>query len=264
MSLFVAFILSAVLIGAGAMLAPVFSTAQPRVGLASTLALALVVSGGILWTGFVGWDTLVIDYLLFGLVSLVVLGGTMVQAGQTATDNEPVESNMKWMSRNDFLFLLILAPVCSISLFFPPQFLENDLMITTGQTLPEIESIFPHLNQPGATGFYILSAYLSQQLKQDMAIVYPAVISVLMMLLVLSAYDAGAELRDTVTGRLFATGALILLMTGYFLVPGFASGLMNLLFSLACLIFALRTIQYRQPRDIVAMVFLFLTIVTMI
>ena len=100
------------------MLAPVFATAQPRVGLASTVALAFVMSGGILWTRFIGWDTLVIDYLLFGLVSLVVLGGTMVQAHQKATGDDTIETDSEWMSRNDFLisadacYRLPDAPIC--------------------------------------------------------------------------------------------------------------------------------------------------------
>ena len=47
MSLFIAFILAAVLLGAGAMLSPAWRTAQPRVGLAATLCLALIVGGAV-------------------------------------------------------------------------------------------------------------------------------------------------------------------------------------------------------------------------
>ena len=89
MSLFVVFILGAVLLGAGAMLSPAWRTAQPRVALSATLCLALVVGGAVFYAEAFGWDTLVVDYLLFALLSGVVLGGTLstAQPGQKRAVN---------------------------------------------------------------------------------------------------------------------------------------------------------------------------------
>ena len=80
MSLFVVFIFAAVLLGAGAMLSPAWRTAQPRIALSAALCLALVVGGAVFYTEAFGWDTLVVDYLLFALLSGVVLGGTLSTA----------------------------------------------------------------------------------------------------------------------------------------------------------------------------------------
>ena len=41
--------------------------------LAATLCLALVVGGAIFYAEIIAWDTLVVDYLLFALLSGVVL-----------------------------------------------------------------------------------------------------------------------------------------------------------------------------------------------
>ena len=81
MSLFVVFILAAVLLGAGAMLSPAWRTAQPRVALSASLCLALVVGGAVFYTEAFGWDTLVVDYMLFALLSGVVLGDALHGAG---------------------------------------------------------------------------------------------------------------------------------------------------------------------------------------
>ena len=80
MSLFIVFILLAVLLGAGVMLAPAWRTAQPRIGLAATLCLALVTGGAVFYAEIFGWNTLGVDYLLFALLSGVVLGGTLSTA----------------------------------------------------------------------------------------------------------------------------------------------------------------------------------------
>lgn len=260
MSLFVLFVLGAVIIGVGTMLAPALPTEQPRVGLTSTLALAIVVSGGILWTRFIGWDTLLIDYLLFGIVSLVILGGTMVQAHQKATgelDSSDSEPEIEWMSRNDFLLFVIIGVICLIPLFLPEQASIFTVTISYGQRLSEIENAYPQIQNFGATGFHILSNYLSQQLQQDSLLVYPAVGSVLAFLCVLTAYDFGAELKNIPLGRILALGMLIFLSIAYFVFPDFYNRLIGLLFIIALLIFAFRTVKYRQWQDILGAIFLF-------
>ncbi len=259
MSIFVLFVFAAVIIGAGTMLAPALPTQQPRVGLASTIALAFVLTGGILWTRFLGWDTLVIDYLLFGIVSLVVLGGTMVQAHQKATgalDETESEPDIDWMSRNDFILFLVIGLICLIPLFFPGQLAINSPAIAYGQRLSEIETTYPQIQTFGATGFYVLTNYLSQQLQQNSALVYPAVGSVLAFLCILTTYDFGAELKNTALGRILAILMLIALSVTYVTVADFYSLLIGVLFILALLIFALRTVKHRHWQDIVGMILL--------
>lgn len=260
MSLFVLFVLGAVIIGVGTMLAPALPTEQPRVGLTSTLALAIVVSGGILWTRFIGWDTLLIDYLLFGIVSLVILGGTMVQAHQKATgelDSSDSDPEIEWMSRNDFLLFVIIGLICLIPLFLPEQASIDTVTISYGQRLSEIENAYPQIQKFGATGFHILSSYLSQQLQQDSAIVYLAVGSVLAFLFILTAYDFGAELKNTQLGRIVALAMLIALSIANVIFVDFYSLLMGLLFIVAFLIFTIRAVRYRLWQDyLIAMVFL--------
>ena len=85
--------------------------------------LALLVGGAVFWTELSGWDTLIIDYLLFALVTFVVLGGTLAQAqtraealGETLPD-----ADQGWTSRKDLLFLLVagilfLVPALAIAL----------------------------------------------------------------------------------------------------------------------------------------------------
>lgn len=259
MSLFVLFVLGAVIIGVGTMLAPALPTEQPRVGLTSTLALAIIVSGGILWTRFIGWDTLLIDYLLFGIVSLVILGGTMVQAHQKATgelDTADSDPEIDWMSRNDFLFFVMIGLICLIPLFLPEQTSVFTVNISHGQTLAEIENDYPQIQNFGATGFHVLSAYLSQQLQQDSSLVYPAVGSVLAFLCILITYDFGAELKNIQIGRILAVVMLIFLSIAYFIFPDFYNLLIVLLFIVALLIFALRTVKYRHWQDILGAIFL--------
>ncbi|NOG52544.1 MAG: hypothetical protein HND48_26175 [Chloroflexi bacterium] len=77
MTLIVFFIFGAVVLGAGAMLSPAYPTAQPRVGLNASLALALIAGGAVFYGTAAGWNTLVVDYMLFLLVTSIFLGGTL-------------------------------------------------------------------------------------------------------------------------------------------------------------------------------------------
>ena len=256
MIFFVVFVFSAVIIGIGVMLAPVLPTTQPRIGLASTIALALTILSGILWTTFVGWDTLIIDYVLFGLVSVVILGGTMIQAHDEASSDDE-SSSTQWMSGKDFLFFLVVSGICLLSMLFnlTQSNFENELAsaLQTGQTLDHLSQDFPQIMEFSVTGFYILSAYLSQQLQQDSVLVQSAVTTVLIFLGVLTSYDLGSEMKDTYLGRIFALIVLILLM----IVSTFSAPmLLPILISFGALIFALRSYRHRHYLDIVGLIFL--------
>lgn len=254
MLFFVAFIFSAVILGIGVMLAPVLPTDEPRIGLASTVALASIVLTGVIWTAFVSWDTLIIDYVLFGLVSVVILGGTMMQAQD--------EDSTQWMSRNDFLFLLILGGLCLgfILLQAPVSSTQTDSIsaFEEGQSLAQITSQFPDLNTSGLLGFHILSAYLSQQLQQDSLIVQSAVQAVLLFLTVFTAYDFGSELKNTRLGQILASMMFVisLILTVFFQV-----NLLGILLCLGILTFAWRVYCHRQILDGAGVLFLGLTLI---
>lgn len=261
MVLFVVFIFGAVIIGVGAMLAPALPGEIPRSGLASTLALAFVTGGSLLWMRFIGWDTLVMDYLLFGIVSLVILGGTMVQAHQQATgESDEATPNVHWMSRADFIFLAITGVICLIPVLFLETSL-NPVEFEIGQTLTEIKSNFPHIINPASTGFYVLSAYLSQQLQQDIETVYPAVGIVLTFLCVLTAYDCGAEIRGSGSGRILAGIVLIALSVMVLTFADMYPMLMAILFGLAIILLMIRIVRYRQWQDIAGLLMLVGTLI---
>src|SRR5688500_19575916 len=84
MPLFIFFILGAVIIGTGALLAPAWPTSQPCIGLAAALALGIVVGGALFWAMLFGWNTLAVDYLLFALVTTIFLGGTLTYGQKRA------------------------------------------------------------------------------------------------------------------------------------------------------------------------------------
>ena len=77
MPLIVIFIFGAIIIGAGVMFSPAWPTREPRIGLNSALALALITGGAVFWASLFGWSTLVVDYLLFALVCGIFLCGTL-------------------------------------------------------------------------------------------------------------------------------------------------------------------------------------------
>lgn len=258
MVFFVIFILSAVLIGVGAMLAPALPTAQPRIGLSSALALFFVLAGGIFWTHWIGWDTLVIDYLLFGAVSLVVLGGTMIQAHQVNNEDDAPEAatddEEQWLNRDEFIFLLIVAMLCLLSLLIPIQ--PPDMPFETGQTLEAIQTLYPQIISIGATAFYVLSVYLTQQLQQDYLIVQQAIICVLIFLCVFTTYDLGVVIKNTLAGKILAMGVCLGLLIGLWLQPEWYTLLPLVLLSLTILIFIVRIAQYRQRFDMLALILL--------
>src|SRR5687768_1334849 len=107
---FTLFVIGAVMLGAGTMLAPAWSTMQPRIGTAAAFALALVIGGAVFWAHLFGWSTLVVDYLLFALVSIVIFGGTMAQVQQRTASGEAVEdAEVGWTGPEDLTFFGLVA-----------------------------------------------------------------------------------------------------------------------------------------------------------
>ena len=221
MSLFVFFILAAVLLGAGAMLSPAWRSTQPRVALAATLCLGLVVGGAVFYAEAFGWDTLVVDYLLFALLSGVVLGGTLstAQARAEARGERLADRDQGWPGPGDLTFfafvaLLLLIPL--VQLAAPPGEQApiigfHSLALREGGSFASLAPYLPDERVIVSPGFHALSAYLSAQLEQSIPLIQLSVTAVVALLLVWLAYDLGAELVDKGLGRAMSGAALLCL-----------------------------------------------------
>ncbi|MBI5666812.1 MAG: hypothetical protein HZC41_02295 [Chloroflexi bacterium] len=262
MPLFVIFIFGAVVIGAGAMLAPAWPTVQPRVGLAAALALGLVMGGAIFWAMLFGWNTLVIDYLLFALVTTIFLGGTLSYGQRRAEKRgETLEdADQGWPGPRDLLFFVFVALVFAVPALVLPVPLGTDaqgfgylgLMTRLGGGFQTLAPWHPEITYLYAPGFPLLIAYLSQQLGVGLHVVQFGVAAVLAVLLVWLAYDFGAELRDKRLGRAMAVTMLagVGLFTAY--MDSHFTTLLGLVFGLAFLTYALRYLRHRAWPDAVA------------
>ena len=262
MPLFIIFVFGAVVIGAGAMLAPAWPTAQPRIGLLAALALALVVGGALFVAMLFQWDTLVIDYLLFALVTVIFLGGTLSygQKRAEARGTELLDADQGWPGPLDLAFFGVAGLVFIAPALVLPAPLDTDaqgfgylaLMARLGGGFGTLAPFRPEIEYLYAPGFTLLAAYLSQQLGQTMQHVQIAVGAVLGFLSVLLAFDLGTELRDKRLGRAFALAMLLGLglLTAY--MDSHYTALLGLVFALACVTFALRFLHHGHPADAIA------------
>jgi hypothetical protein len=262
MQFFALFVIGAVLIGAGAMLSPAWLTAQPRVGLASSFALALVAGGAVFWAALFGWDTLVIDYLLFALVSLVILGGTMAQAQERAEarGEDLADVAQGWPGPEDLAFFALAALVCALPLALLPlpagDQAAGSAMITLaardGGTFNSLEPYAPQVTGFTPPAFYAIAAYLAQQLDQPIASIHMALGAVLAFLCIWTVYDLGAEIRDKRLGRAMALALILTLCAGVLFLTGAFTQLMAIVFALAFTTYALRTVRNPIAADVVA------------
>lgn len=262
MSLFVVFIFAAVLLGAGAMLSPAWRTAQPRIALCATLCLALVSGGAVFYTEAFGWDTLVIDYLLFALLSGVVLGGTLstAQARAEARGERLADRDQGWPGPEDLAFFAVVALIIIVPLFhaIAPLGTQGQISalhsLTTreAQSFRSLQPFAPEATAVISPGFHALSAYLSHQLGHSIPLIQMSVSAVVLYLLVWLAYDFGAELRSKRLGRALAIAQLLCFGAFSSYLDGHFSELLALLFLQAFLLFALRTVRQFNLADMIA------------
>ena len=262
MSLFIVFILAAVLLGAGAMLSPAWRTAQPRVALSAAFCLALVMGGAVFYAEAFGWDTLVVDYLLFALLSGVVLGGTLstAQARAEARGERLADRDLGWPGPKDLAFFALVALAILIPLMHLPAPLGTQGQITGSHSLgaregaafnalAPLQTVSPVLVSPG---LHALTAYLSQQLGHSIPIIQLSLTAVVVFLLVWLLYDLGAELQDKSLGRALAVAALLCAGIQRSYLDGHFAELLALLFTAAFLLFALRLAREFNLADLIA------------
>ncbi|MBC7871584.1 MAG: hypothetical protein H7Y09_12150 [Chitinophagaceae bacterium] len=257
MALFTIFVFGAVILGTGGMLSPAWPTIEPRIGLGAALSLAIIVGGAVFLTALVGWQTLLIDYLLFGLVIGIFLGGTLAvgQKRAEAKGETLADEDQGWPGPSDLMFLGVIAAVFTIAALLKlPQDSDNYLYAALAEQLDgEVEVISSYrLTLPDVypPAFVILTAYLGKQLAQNVETVQMAAAAVFAFLNVWVIYDFGAELRDKRLGRVLA----LILGIGLFWVylNGQYLTLLGLIFTQAFLIYTLRYSRFRYPADAVA------------
>ena len=250
MPLFVIFIFGSVVVGAGAMLAPAWPTKQPRIGLSAALALAVVTGGALFWAMLFGWNTLVIDYLLFALVTVIFLGGTLSYGQMRAEKRGEELSDLAqgWPGPRDLMFFGLVALLFIIPTLVLPVPLDTDaqgfgylaLMARMGGSFDTLAPFHPEITYLYSPGFTILAAYLSQQLGQGMHHVQFGLGAALAFLCVWLAYDLGAEMRDKRLGRALALTMLAGLGLSLTFMDSHFTALLGLVFALAFVIFAFR------------------------
>jgi hypothetical protein len=261
MPLLVIFIFGAVVLGAGVMLSPAWPTPQPRIGLSGALALALIIGGAVFWSMLFGWDTLVVDYMLFALVTGIFLIGTL-SYGQTRAEKRGeilLDKDQGWPGPMDLLLLGLVAVVLLLLMlqYAPPSpaeppglgyaalsaRLDDTLKTPAGFERGAVYTTYP-------PGFSAIIAYLHQQLGIDVETIQKAIGAVLMLVCVWLTYDLGAEIQDKRLGRSMAFalavgGLFVLFLDGWFTL------IAALVFTLALTTYAYRFLRYGYPLDMI-------------
>ncbi len=262
MSLLVLFVFGSVVMVAGAMLAPAWPTAQPRIALNAALALGVVLGGSIFWAMLFGWNTLVIDYLLFALITVIFLGGTLSYGQRRAEKRggELLDRDQGWPGPGDLAFFALVAFVFALPALIFPVPLGTDaqgfgylgLMVRLGEGFRTLAPWQPEIEYLYAPGFPLLIAYLSQQLGAGLHTVQVAVGSVLSLMLVWLAYDFGSEVKGKPMGRAMAVA--MLLGTGLFtaFMDSHLTTLLGMVFALACLTYIVRYLRDHLLADLIA------------
>ena len=260
MPIFPLFVFGAVLFGAGALLAPALPTSQPRIGLAAALVLAIVVLGGVTTSALSHWDSLLIDYLWFGLIVGVFLTGTL-SAGMFKAEVEKRE--LGWPGPRELMMLLVIGILFAAPALTLPVPFDTDaqgfgylaLSIRDGGNITTLAPFHPEISYLYSPGFPMLVAYLGHQLSTGIQNIELALGAVFGFLFVWLAYDFGSEL-DSEDGR--RTGIVMaicaLIGTGLLLadLDSHYTTLMALCFAMAFLTFAVRWTKHGTRVDFIA------------
>ncbi len=251
MPIFVIFVFASIVFGAGALLAPALPTSGPRIALAGTLTLALVLSGAMFWAALFGWNTLAIDYLWFAVLVIIFLGGTLSSGIRRAEAKGDGREYGGWPGPRELAFFVMVALIFAAPALTLPVPLDTDaqgfgylaLTLRNGGSLTTLAPYHPEISYLYSPGFVALAAYLSQQLNAGLHSIQLALGAVLSVLFVWLAYDFGNELdpdKARRTGLVMAVCALI--GTGLLTadLDSHYTALLALVFSLAFMTFAIR------------------------
>ncbi len=261
MPIFALFVFAAVVFGAGALLSPALPTEQPRIGLASALALAIIVCGAISASAFGKWDSLLIDYIWFALIVGVFLAGTF-SAGMFKAETEG-RKELGWPGPRELMFLLTVAIVFAAPALTLPVPLDTDaqgfgflaLAIRDGGSLITLAPYHPEISYLYSPGFPMLVAYLGHQLPVGLQNVELALGAAFSILFIWLAYDFGSELDaegGRRTGLAMAVAALIGTGLLFADLDSHYTTLMALTFALAFLTFAIRWLRNGRRFDFLA------------
>ncbi len=249
MVLFISFVFGAVILGAGAMLAPAWRTVQPRVALAGTLSLALVMGGAVFWASAFGWNTLIVDYMLFALLTGILVGGSLSSAQMRAEAHGIVleDKDQGWPGPQDLAFFVVVGVAIGVIVLSLPVPLGTDApalgymaLAAKSGSFTSLAPFHPEIETITSPGLSALVAYLSGQLRQPISDIQLGVGAVLALLCVWMAYDMGAEIRDKRLGRAMAVAFIIGLGGFLTFLDGHYSALLALAFTMAFVIYALR------------------------
>lgn len=259
MPLIVIFIFGAIIIGAGVMFSPAWPTREPRIGLNSALALALIVGGAIFWASLFGWSTLVVDYLLFALVTGIFLFGTLSYGQKRAERQGTVlhDADQGWPGPADVLLFAFAGLIFIIPALVMPVPLDTDaqgfgylaLMARLGGDFRTLAPFHPEISYLYSPGFVGLVSHLSKQLGQGIQTVQIGISAILGLILVMLAYDFGSEVQSQRLGRAMAlamlggVGLFLAFMDSHF------TTLLALVFAFAFLLFAYRYLKEGLPID---------------
>lgn len=260
MSVFVIFVFAAIIFGAGLMLAPALPTHQPRIGLAATLALGIVVVATIGYTALFKWDTLIIDYLWFGLIVVVFLTGTF-SAGMFKAEAAG-KKETGWPGPRELAFFLMAAILFATPALILPVPLDTDaqgfgylaLLLRDGGSLTTLAPYHPEISYLYSPGFTALVAYLSHALHAGLGNIQLAVGGTLSVLFIWLAYDFGSEIDPARTRRTGIAMAVCALLGAGLLMADLDShytALLALIFALAALTFAVRWLNYGKRIDLI-------------
>lgn len=262
MPLMIIFILGAVIVGAGVMFSPAWPTREPRIGLNSAMALALVVGGAVFYSSLFGWSTLVVDYLLFALVVGIFLFGTLSYGQKRAEKRGETlqDADQGWPGLSDVLLFAFAGLLFIIPALVLPVPLDTDaqgfgylaLMARMGGDFRTLTPFHPDISYLYSPAFIGLSSYLSLQLSQGMHAVQIGIAAVLGMIFVMLSYDFGSEVQSQRLGRAMAAASLVGVGLYLAFMDSHFTTLLALDFAFGFVITTYRYLRDRMPVDAIA------------
>lgn len=264
MPIFVIFVFTSVVLGAGLLLSPALPTRQPRIALAGSLCLAFVTVLSVNYAASFKWDTLIIDYLWFGLLVGTFLTGTF-SLGMFRAETEG-RRETGWPGPRELGILAVIGLIFIAPAVILPVPLDTDaqgfgylaLTLKSSGSLNTLAPFHPEISYLYSPGFVVLAAYLSHALNAGLQNVQLGLGAALSFLFVWLCYDFGNEFADDgsrKTGVAFALAAMIgtgLLMAD---LDSHYTTLMALVFSLACVTFAYRWLRGGRWQDFLGAAF---------